>query len=58
MPLSGLLGLAVFVGDIWAIINVVQSRVSSGAKILWTILILVLPLLGLIVWWFAGPKKG
>ena len=58
MGLGGLVGLAVFVGDIWAIINLVQSKVSTGAKILWTILILVLPVLGLIIWWFAGPKKA
>jgi hypothetical protein len=25
-------------------------------KILWTLLILFLPVIGLIIWWLAGPK--
>jgi hypothetical protein len=54
---KGLLGLVVLVLDIWAIIKVFQSSASTGAKVLWTIIILVLPVLGLIIWFLAGPKK-
>jgi len=42
--------------DVWAIITIFQSGASTGAKVLWIVLILVLPLLGLIIWYFAGPK--
>ena len=42
--------------DVWAIISVVQSRASTGAKVIWVVLILLLPLLGLIIWFLAGPK--
>ncbi|MXO66133.1 PLDc N-terminal domain-containing protein [Altericroceibacterium endophyticum] len=49
-------GLIILALDIWAIINVWQSGSSGGAKILWTIGIIVLPVIGLIVWFFAGPK--
>ncbi len=52
-----ILGIIVFLIDIWAIYNVVQSQVSFIAKLLWIILILVLPLLGVIIWYFFGPRS-
>jgi succinate dehydrogenase/fumarate reductase cytochrome b subunit len=54
---NGLIGLVILVLDIWAILQVFQSGASTGAKILWTVLIVVLPLIGLILWYFMGPKK-
>jgi hypothetical protein len=55
--MKSILGLLILVGDIWAIIKIFQSKSSIGSKILWILLILVLPLVGLIIWYFAGPKK-
>jgi hypothetical protein len=55
---GGLIGLLILVLDIWAIINVFQSTASTGAKALWTVLILILPILGLVIWFFAGPRKA
>ena len=55
---NGLLGLLILIGDVWAIINIFQSSASSGKKLLWTILVLLLPLLGLILWFFLGPRTG
>ncbi len=54
----GLFGLLVLIADVWAIINVVQSSETTGTKALWVALVLVLPLLGLIIWYFAGPKSA
>lgn len=56
--LNTIIGLLILIADVWAIINIVQSKVSTGAKALWIILVLVLPLLGLVIWYFAGPKSG
>jgi len=53
--LGPLFWLLVLVADIWAIDQVVTSRESRGTKTLWAVLIL-LPVLGLIVWYFAGPR--
>ncbi len=53
---SGLFGLILLIADIWAIVNIFQSRTSTGAKVAWTLLILILPLLGLIIWLLAGPR--
>ena len=56
---GGILGLLILGADIWAILNVFQSGVSSGAKVVWTLVILVLPVLGLALWFFFGPRgKG
>jgi succinate dehydrogenase/fumarate reductase cytochrome b subunit len=55
---NGLLGLLILIGDIWAIINIAQSAASTGKKTLWIVLVLVLPLLGLILWFFLGPRSG
>jgi hypothetical protein len=55
---SGILGLLVLAGDIWAIINVFQSPVSNEKKLLWILVVVLLPLLGLILWFFLGPRDG
>ncbi|WP_374961497.1 PLDc N-terminal domain-containing protein [Spongiibacter tropicus] len=57
LQITGLLGLLVFIADIWAILNIIQSRNSSGSKLLWIVLILLLPVLGLAIWFFAGPRE-
>ena len=56
IEIGGFFGLLLLVADIWAIVNVVQSRSSTGAKVLWIVFILLLPLLGFIVWLIVGPR--
>ncbi|MCQ4269926.1 MULTISPECIES: PLDc N-terminal domain-containing protein [Pseudomonas] len=53
---GGVLGLIIFALDIWAIINVLRSGTDTGKKILWILLIVILPVLGLIIWAVAGPR--
>ena len=55
---GGLLGLLILVGDIWAIINIFQSSASNEKKLLWTVAVVLLPLLGMILWFFLGPRGG
>jgi succinate dehydrogenase/fumarate reductase cytochrome b subunit len=55
---NGIWGLLILIGDIWAIINILQSSASKGKKLLWILLVLLLPLLGLILWFFLGPRDG
>lgn len=52
----GIFGLILLALNIWAIISIFSSGASTGAKVLWTLLVLVLPLLGFIIWFFAGPR--
>ena len=53
---NGLIGLIILALDIWAIINVIKSGAGTGAKIIWVLLIIFLPVLGLIIGAIAGPR--
>lgn len=53
---GGLIGLVILILDVWAILKIAQSGASTGSKALWIVLVLILPVLGLIIWFFAGPK--
>jgi len=53
---SGILGLLILAGDIWAIINIFQSSASNQKKLIWIFVVVLLPLLGLILWFFLGPR--
>ena len=55
---NGLIGLLVLAGDIWAILNIFQSSASNGKKLVWIITVLLLPVLGLVLWFFFGPRSG
>jgi hypothetical protein len=52
----GILGLLVLLLDIYALYNIFTSAASTGAKVIWTLVILILPLLGFIAWLVAGPR--
>jgi succinate dehydrogenase/fumarate reductase cytochrome b subunit len=53
-----LLGVLILIADVWAIVSIVQSSADTGTKVLWTVLVVLLPLLGFILWYFLGPKTG
>lgn len=56
IEVGGLLGLILLILDIWAIVKTIDSGASTGTKVLWVVVILVLPLLGLILWFLFGPR--
>lgn len=56
IEVGGLFGLIVLVLDVWAVIKVVGSSAGTGAKVFWVVLILLLPILGVILWFLFGPK--
>jgi len=58
IEVGGLFGLIILALDVWAILNVFQSSTSNGSKVIWTLLVLLLPILGLIIWAFAGPRSA
>ena len=55
---NGLWGLIVLIADVWAVINIAQSSASNEKKALWIVLVVVLPVVGFILWYFLGPKSG
>ena len=56
IEVGGLLGLIILIADIWAIVKTLGSPGSAGSKVLWIVLILILPVLGFIIWLVAGPR--
>lgn len=53
----GLFGLIILILDIWAIVNVVASGNGILSKIIWVLIILLLPILGFIIWLLLGPRR-
>ena len=56
LQIGGLLGLIILIADIYAIVKTVQSDASTGAKVLWSLVIIVFPLVGLLLWLILGPR--
>ncbi len=55
---NSLWGILVLIADIWAIVNILQSGADTTKKVIWTVVVLLLPVLGLILWFFMGPREG
>ncbi|ADJ29731.1 PLDc N-terminal domain-containing protein [Nitrosococcus watsonii] len=53
---GGILSLIWLIIVIWAIVKVAKSGASTLAKIIWIIVLIIFPLIGLIVWLLLGPK--
>jgi len=54
----GLIGLIVLALNIYAIFQTMLSNASGLAKVLWTLLILLMPVLGFILWLIFGPRDA
>ena len=57
IEVSGFFGILLLAADIWAILNVIQSRTDNFKKLVWVLAILLLPLLGVVIWFFIGPRS-
>ncbi len=58
VEVGGLLGLIILIADVWAIVKTIQSPATTWSKVFWVVFILILPVLGLLIWLFAGPKSS
>jgi len=54
---TGLMGLLVFAADIVAIATILKGAAAAETKLLWCLLVVVLPFLGVVIWYVAGPKS-
>ena len=55
--MGGILGLIVLVLDIIAIVDVLKSSMDTGKKALWIILVLILPVVGMVLYFLIGKKQ-
>ncbi len=54
---NGIIGLIILALDIWAIVQIFQRRGPTDKKILWILVILLLPVIGLVLWLLIGRKR-
>lgn len=52
-----LIGLLIFVLDIIAIVSILKSSVDGATKILWMLLVILLPFVGMILYFVMGPGR-
>jgi hypothetical protein len=55
MEVNGIIGLLILAADIYAILKITQSSASTGKKVLWILVVLLFPVIGLIIWFLLGP---
>ncbi len=54
--MGSLLGLLILVLDIIAIVDALKSSMDTGKKALWIILILLLPVIGMVLYFLLSKK--
>ncbi len=54
--MGAIIGIIVLVLDIIALVDVLKSAMDTGNKALWIILILILPVIGMILYFLIGKK--
>jgi hypothetical protein len=52
-----LFGLLVTVLDVIALVSLLRSGADTATKILWALLIVLLPLLGMVLYFLMGPGR-
>lgn len=55
---AGVGGFILLVLNVWAFVSIIGSRASTGSKVVWCLLVLILPLIGFLIWLFAGPRAS
>ena len=56
--LSGILAVLVVVLDIVAICQVWRTGIEVGRKVIWSLVIVLLPVVGLIMWFVAAESRA
>ena len=52
-----LIGLVILVLDIIALVSLLQSGADTANKILWALLIILLPFIGMVLYFLMGPGR-
>jgi len=52
-----LVGLVILVLDVIALVSLLQSGADTATKILWALLIILLPFIGMVLYFLMGPGR-
>ena len=58
LQVGGLFGVLILAIDVWAVVTIVQSGAATAHKVLWIVLILLLPVVGVILWFLLGRRSS
>ena len=53
----GLLGLACFIVWIWALVDILKNEFTANNKLIWLVLVVILPVLGVVLYYFIGREQ-
>jgi hypothetical protein len=56
MPYGSIWGLLILIVDVWAIVNIMQSGSTTEKKVLWVVIVLLLPVVGVVLWYLLGRR--
>ena len=43
--------------DLWLVANVLRTDRSTPTKLSWTLIVVLLPVIGMVAWGIAGPRS-
>lgn len=52
-----LLALLHLILVVYAVVKTLDSHATTGPKVLWIVLIILVPVFGLLLWFLLGPKR-
>ena len=55
--MEAIFGLLILIADIYAIVKIIQSSADGLKKVLWILGVIIFPVVGLIIWYLAGPGR-
>lgn len=58
IEITGVGGLILLILNVWALVSIVTAPTGTGNKVIWVIVILLLPLLGFLIWLIFGPRSA
>nr|WP_298844690.1 PLDc N-terminal domain-containing protein [uncultured Roseobacter sp.] len=58
MECAGIGSFVLLGPDVWAIMSVIGSTTTTGSIVIWTLLVLLLPIAGFLVRFFCGPRAA
>ena len=54
---GGVCSLLHLIAVVWAFVQIANSTADTGSKVLWGLFVFFFPLVGLIAWYFFGPRS-
>ena len=54
---SGILALACLAAWVWALVDILKNDFSGLNKLIWLLLVIFLPLIGVILYYFIGREQ-